>query len=114
MLVPFTANATGGTRPYNFTWNFGDGTPPSYAANPSHTYAHPFQGLYNVTLKVVDAKGTSATDTQRLLFLYPPCAIQPGAGPSFGLSGLLLILAALALVIGTVVWFAIGRRRVGR
>lgn len=41
------------------SWNFGDGSAPSPAINPSHTYAT--GGTYTVTLNVVDNHGASDT-----------------------------------------------------
>jgi PKD repeat protein len=56
--VQFTASATGGTAPYNYSWVFGDGTTGT-GASVSHSYLLP--GTYTVSLTVVDANGLSAT-----------------------------------------------------
>jgi PKD repeat protein len=53
--VGFTGNATLGTPPYNYSWQFGDGTPAGYGPNPSHVYT--LGGLYYATVTVTDAKG---------------------------------------------------------
>lgn len=71
--VPFHSNVTGGLPPYNYYWNFGDGSPSSGDPDPVHTYANSFGGPYNVTLTVKDAAGSTASRTQTLLFLFPPC-----------------------------------------
>lgn len=71
--VPFHSNVTGGLLPYNYDWNFGDGSPPSENQDPIHTYSNSFGGPYNVTLTVKDASGSTASRTQTLLFLFPPC-----------------------------------------
>ncbi len=42
-------------------WNFGDGTRPSYQANPCHTYAA--AGNFTATLTVTDTLGATGTDT---------------------------------------------------
>jgi gliding motility-associated-like protein len=49
----------------NWTWDFGDGTPPeSFASAPfQHTYAAP--GIFSVTLTVTDAGGCSSSYTNR-------------------------------------------------
>ncbi|WP_187264803.1 PQQ-dependent sugar dehydrogenase, partial [Pontibacter beigongshangensis] len=44
-----------------YEWNFGDGTPVSAEANPSHTFSASGIASYTVTLKVTDAGGMSAT-----------------------------------------------------
>src|SRR5262249_56543352 len=52
LTVAFTGSATGGTAPYSFSWNFGDGSPASTLQNPSHTYST--AGTYTATLTVTD------------------------------------------------------------
>ncbi len=44
--------------PITYSWNFGDGTAASTAANPSHTYTAP--GSYNAQLTVTDNQGGHA------------------------------------------------------
>ena len=41
------ATETGGTAPFTYSWNFGDGTTATGSLNPSHTYANP--GSYTAT-----------------------------------------------------------------
>ncbi|HEX4919326.1 MAG TPA: PKD domain-containing protein, partial [Candidatus Bathyarchaeia archaeon] len=50
--VGFTAAATGGTAPYSYSWNFGDGVTGS-GLTTTHTYST--VKSYNVTLTVTDA-----------------------------------------------------------
>ena len=52
----FTAVVSGGTAPYTYAWNFGDGAT-STEKQPSHTYT--VAGTYNVKLTVTDAAGTT-------------------------------------------------------
>ncbi len=60
----FEANASGGVTPYDLTWDFGDGDPPSldqvagFPAEASHQY--PSQGDYDWTLLVSDGEGDTA------------------------------------------------------
>jgi hypothetical protein len=53
----FTSTTTGGTTPYTYTWNFGDGTAPLVTTqNPvTHDYAYSVTGNVNVALSVKDA-----------------------------------------------------------
>jgi PKD repeat protein len=58
----FTSSVIGGTQPYTFEWDFGDGAI-STEENPTHTYKE--TGTYTVTLKVTDSenvKASSSTD----------------------------------------------------
>lgn len=61
LSVAFGANATLGSAPYNFTWNFGDGSPPAYGPAAGHTYA--LGGVYYAGLTVTDAKGYQGTSS---------------------------------------------------
>lgn len=57
-VVTFTATATGGTLPYSFSWNFGDGL--SAVGNPvSHSYSA--AGSYTVSLTAGETGGQTAT-----------------------------------------------------
>jgi len=52
----------------SYSWNFGDGSPASTSANPSHTFNAPagVPSAFTVTLTVTDAGGLTAT-AQRLI-----------------------------------------------
>jgi PKD domain len=55
----FEANAEGGVPPYTYSWDFGDGSPQSNEISIHHTYEQ--AGLYDVTLRVTDSTGLTAT-----------------------------------------------------
>lgn len=56
-LVVFTDVTTGGTSPYQYSWDFGNGIT-SILQNPTYTYGD--LGTYNVSLVVEDAEGQTA------------------------------------------------------
>jgi PKD repeat protein len=60
--VWFTASASGGTGPYNFTWTFGDG-----ATGTGSTVYHAYSttGSYNVLLTAKDSSPTQQTATSQ-------------------------------------------------
>jgi PKD repeat protein len=57
-IIYFTGSASGGTGPYLYSWDFGDGNT-SNAQSPSHLYNT--MGTYNVCLTITDATGCAAT-----------------------------------------------------
>src|SRR5437867_13169998 len=57
-----TADVTGGTTPYTFRWNFGDGTAQGTTNPVSHSYAT--KGSKTVTLNVTDANNQFKESTQ--------------------------------------------------
>lgn len=61
--VCFTGGASGGTEPYSYLWNFGDGVAANNTReqNPCHGYMS--IGNYNVTLTVTDAHGITGQTT---------------------------------------------------
>ncbi len=74
-LVSFTASATGGTQPYGFGWNFGDGG--SATGNPvSHSFSS--SGSFSVVLTLTDSGGQTKTASQTITiatqnsFTFPP------------------------------------------
>jgi len=55
----FTPDASGGSPPYAFVWDYGDGSPSVAETRPSHVYE--MQASYAVTLQVTDAAGSTAS-----------------------------------------------------
>jgi uncharacterized membrane protein len=68
--APFFGAAKGGTPPYQFEWDFGDGSV-SQVQNATHVYTQ--VGNYTVTLTVSDSKG-AAQDVAHTVNVYPPDA----------------------------------------
>jgi PKD repeat protein len=63
--LPVQFSAAGSSDPdgdgLTYDWDFGDGTPHSSQANPSHTYGQ--NGTYTARLTVSDGRGLSASET---------------------------------------------------
>ena len=56
--VTFSSRVAGGTSPYDYNWDFGDGES-SYESEPDHVFFS--AGYYEVTLQVTDSRGNTAT-----------------------------------------------------
>jgi PKD repeat protein len=101
----FYANASGGTPPYTYAWNFGDGT--ILAAGPENSSQHAYQTnqSYHVFVTVTDARGRSASTFG---------TVQPGASDAkesesislFTGSGIWLYLA-VPLTVGAMLTAAV-------
>ena len=65
--APFFAAGRGGVKPYQFTWNFGDGSQ-SQLANTTHVYTQ--EGTYTVKLTIRDAVGNTE-DVSHTVDVYP-------------------------------------------
>jgi len=84
LTVYFTGNATGGTLPYSYYWNFGDGQS-STQQNPSHTYNN--AGNYSAILTVRDSNNNQDSDSMTINVTAPPppplvasCIASPTSG----------------------------------
>ena len=61
LSTKWTSTVEDGTEPYKYKWDFGDGSPASTEANPTHVFQK--EGDFTVTLVVTDSKGlTGETD----------------------------------------------------
>ena len=80
--VLFDANASGGTVPINYTWLFGDASPPSYLPAPTHAYRQ--QGNYTVELIVSDSAGVRLSKTFPVKVVAGPFSAFASATPTIG------------------------------
>ena len=59
--VAFTGVKSGGTSPYTYDWDFGDGTTHGNVQSPTHNYTS--AGPFTVKFKVTDAAGSTCIST---------------------------------------------------
>ena len=65
LTVKWTSTVEDGTPPYTYKWDFGDGTPASTEANPTHVYQK--EGEFTATLSVSDSKGLTGSEEYDIL-----------------------------------------------
>jgi PKD repeat protein len=111
-IITFNPTVTGGTPPYSYRWNFGDGQSSSQS-NPDHSYASP--GSYQVTLTVTDKNGVVATQTSTIKVssstITLPVLGMLAPTPRLIVIGLIVVLAYVAVAI-TVAVIVVRRERV--
>lgn len=84
LLVSFTGSASGGTPPFSYDWNFGDGSPHSTEQSPTHTYAS--GGTFVAQLAVHDSGGGAATAMSITLTVSSaPLSASAAATPTSGI-----------------------------
>ncbi len=71
LTVQFSAAVSQGTPPYQYSWDFGDGTA-AYQQNPLHMYQN--AGTYTAVLTVVDAHGCQGEDEVMITVNEPAAA----------------------------------------
>jgi hypothetical protein len=100
VVQQFTSVVFGGTEPYSYAWSFGDGTPNSTLADPSHQYAE--FGEYTVRLVATDLNTSRAFSNITVGEGPPPCPVLVGSGlwPVY----LLEIVAPLALALAAIAY----------
>ncbi len=115
VTVTFTSSVSAGTPPYTYDWNFGDGTPGSSDADPTHEFTS-LHGGAPVTLVVTDANGTRANYSTPLE--YPgiplPCPIQvqqPVTNPSAIVIALGIVTVGVILASAAVLLFVYRKRQ---
>jgi hypothetical protein len=92
----FSAIATGGTPPYSFRWDFGDGST-STDRNPVHSYQS--SGDYTVNLTVTDSDGTSAGDEVPVTILSSENGNGGGGEPNIMIFFAVIVVIAIVGVI---------------
>jgi PKD repeat protein len=95
----FVGSAVGGTPPYEFSWDFGDGSPAVSVGVTNHTFNQ--SGTYSVTLTVTDAKGHQVTSQIQLNAGCSPHGFLglPGIDGYYLIGGGLAAVLAAALVV---------------
>lgn len=81
VTINLSAIAQGGTPPYSYFWNLGDGTPSVSGPQVSHPY--PLGRNFNATLSVFDTTGANATAVTPLTTTLPACS-PSSTVPFFG------------------------------
>ena len=106
----FRGNASGGVPPYQFSWNFGDGSPPSTEESPSHVFVR--GSGWNVTLNVTDAAMDHASASLYVAFPAFSCPAELVSPPAYQ-TPFAVVLAAI-VVIAAVTSILLRRRRARR
>jgi chitodextrinase len=99
-IIPLT-----GQPPYQYSWDFGDGSPASTAVNPTHVYTE--AGEYTYTFTVTDQSDVPVSETGEITI-----SAEGGPNGDSGISNMTLFLVILAIIIivGVVVIIWIIRR----
>lgn len=81
--APFTVDLTDTSpgNPSDWSWDFGDGSPPSTVQNPRHTYTAP--GSYTVTLTASTPNGATNTETKPDYVTVTPSITYTGTDDSW-------------------------------
>jgi PKD repeat protein len=104
-LLTFNASASGGAGgPFNYSWNFGDGTA-GYGAVVEHRYSS--SGSFDPSVRVTDRLGASNSSAPARVAVSAP----PPAPPLVPLWALLLLLLVIVAVVGAVAYREFRRRR---
>ena len=75
----FAGSAIGGTPPYTYSWNYGDGSPVQTGQAPCHTYAA--AGNYTVAMTVTDAAAHTSVDNHIIVSITDPLSVRDERQP---------------------------------
>jgi PKD repeat protein len=106
LRVNFTATAVGGTSPYSFSWNFGDGSSTSEQTSTAHTFNR--SGTFTVILTVTDGQGHQSSAQVQI------CAGKCGNTGFLGLPGdygYFVVGGAMAALVAVFAILGIARRQ---
>jgi PKD repeat protein len=106
LKVNFTATAVGGASPYNFSWNFGDGSSMSAQGATAHTFNR--SGTFTVILTVTDGQGHQSSAQVQI------CAGKCGNTGFLGLPGdygYFVVGGAMAALVAVFAILGIARRQ---
>ena len=105
--ISFTGTATGGTPPYSYNWDFGDG---NTGTGSSAVHAYQSMNNFTVALTVTDTAGATATFSQVVRVVA-----GGNVSPIVPISTLFLALGGTAIGLLVLIVLAVrGRRRRGR
>lgn len=115
LTVTVNGTAVGGVPPYQFSWNFGDGSPIVSGPEVTHTYSVP--GLQIITLTVTDSNAVTAQATHNVTVLPPvppppPRPLLPAWLTTPASEATLVAILFAAMAILAVRWVVAGRRRI--
>lgn len=104
--IEFTGSASEGTSPYDYEWDFGDGSS-STDQNPTHSYSE--GGTYTVILTVYDADVNAGYDSFEVEISQGSTG---GNGDNGSGSGLMVFIALILVVViaGAAVLFYVLKR----
>jgi PKD repeat protein len=110
LTVSFVGQAQGGTPPYDYLWNFGDGTT-SNLQDPHHTYNS--SGQFDVVLTVEDSKDNRSSSSLSIQVGGPSAGGPAGSEWFVAFVIALVVAASLATAWGVTILGQHTRRREG-
>ncbi|MDY6834656.1 MAG: PKD domain-containing protein [Chloroflexota bacterium] len=110
--IEFISQITGGTQPYTYNWDFGDGNT-SAEEKPSHSYND--EGIYDVSLEITDADGNTVSKTKPSLITITPAGddtdpvVTDDTGSNW-IPAIGAIIAAIAIMAGIAIYLYFRQR----